>query len=283
MRYTLTILLLGFLINLANGQDKLESQISTIDELSRQEKYESERFYGFDEPCETIWYYNDLGLIKIHKGCGDVSMHMMGIDYYFIDSFVIERNIDIYYNAPPTYSEEVAKAEGITSGWFDPNKTITDTLIYYLKSGELVHSTKNDSIINFSNGETREIVDRINKDIDFLKSKQCRYVYNKETKREIYVNADNKLDLLEFHKKLLNDYSYPSSQQEIQTRFVIEFIVETDGSTSNIKINNKQNNLTPAEKGYYDLISKMTDLQIAECNGNKIPMKYVIPIMIELR
>lgn len=283
MRYTLIILLLGFLINHVSGQDKIKSQISTIDEFSRQEKYKSERFYEFDETCETIWYFNDSGLIKIHKGCGDVSIHMFYVDYYFIDSFVIERNIDIYYNALPTYTEEKAKAEGITSGWFDPNKTITDTLIYYLMGGELVHSIKNDSIINLSKEETREIVDRIYKDIDFLKSKQCRYIYDKEIKREIYVNADNKLDLVEFYKKLIKEYSYPSSQQEIQTRFKIEFIVETDGSVSNIKINYKQNDLTQAEKGFYDLISKMTDLQIAECNGYKIPMKYVVPVMIELR
>jgi len=202
MRNLLPILL-AFLINLANAQDEFNVQISKIDHLSKQGKYKTESFSGYEESCETIWYFEDSRLVKIHEGCGDVSKHMFSVDYFFIDSFVIKRNIDVYCNAPPTYTEENALTEGVTDGWFDPNKTLTDTLIHCMKDGILYYSTKNDSIITLENEEKRKTVYRIKEEVNFLRFKQCRYIYDKDTGEEIYTNAGKKLDSKEFVKRIM--------------------------------------------------------------------------------
>ena len=74
--------------------------------------------------CEALIYFDTTGLHKLEMGCGDASIEMNQEHFYFKNNelvYVIAKRY--YFNSPPTFPEEVAKKEGITSGWFDPDKT----------------------------------------------------------------------------------------------------------------------------------------------------------------
>lgn len=95
--------------------------------------------------CETLIFYDSSGLYKLERGCGDVSIEMNRDHLYFRNNelvYMIGKRY--YYNAPPNYTEEVARAEGGTSGWFDPKKTRVVQYQCYFSEGRMVRLIDNE-------------------------------------------------------------------------------------------------------------------------------------------
>jgi len=96
--------------------------------------------------CEALIYYDKTGLHKLEMGCGDASIEMNREHFYFKDNQLVYMIAKRYYfNAPPTFTKEVAKKEGITSGWFDPEKTRTVQHECFFKNGRMTKLIDNDS------------------------------------------------------------------------------------------------------------------------------------------
>lgn len=95
--------------------------------------------------CEGLIYYDTNDIVKLEKGCGDGSLEMSRQHFYFINGetiyIIAER---FYYNAPPTFTKEVAMKEGIVSGWFDPSKTKSSKYICIFKNGDMIKMINDD-------------------------------------------------------------------------------------------------------------------------------------------
>jgi hypothetical protein len=142
--YILTIFISS---NAAYSQADLDSLINLIDTKVDSSDYQicylpdSLQQYA----CEALIYFDTTGLHKLEMGCGDASIEMNREHFYFKNNelvYVIAKRY--YFNAPPTFSEEVAKKEGVTSGWFDPDKTRVVQYECFFENGRMIKMIDND-------------------------------------------------------------------------------------------------------------------------------------------
>jgi hypothetical protein len=126
MNKSLVIALVLFSNLMCFGQHNLDSLVRSIEGKIKFDRYQviylpdSLQQYG----CEALVYVDNNWIHKLEMGCGDGTIEMYREHFYFVNNdlvYVISKRF--YYNAPPTYTEEVAKSQGAKSGWFDPAKT----------------------------------------------------------------------------------------------------------------------------------------------------------------
>ena len=132
------ILILSLLCTQLLAQSSFEGFINKINQNIKASKYKSYRLPDSTQAyvCEIVVFYLNDSIHKIETGCGDASLTRTLNEYYFKSNKLYIAQISIhYFNAPPTYTEEIAQKEGITSGWFDPRKTKIDKKTYFFKDG----------------------------------------------------------------------------------------------------------------------------------------------------
>lgn len=86
-------------------------------------------------------------------------------------------------------------------------------------------------------------------------------------------------------KYIAERIEYPTEQKDIQEKIFITFIVDTNGKVRNECIYKPyyNNRLSTLEIETLRMISKMPNLNPYKVNGNKIPVRYKIPIRLEFR
>jgi hypothetical protein len=127
-----------FVSSFSYGQFNNDSLIVKIDHMINQGHFEIFSKYDDSQPCKIVYYSQRNKLKKIEIGCGDVSINRGRMSYYFNSSIVLYIEELTYYNAPPYYTKEVAEAEGVTSGWFNPEKTRIEIQRCYFQNGKMV-------------------------------------------------------------------------------------------------------------------------------------------------
>ena len=142
--YILTILISS---NVAYSQDDLDSLTNLTDEKVDSSEYQTSYLPDSLQQyaCEALIFFDTTGLHKLEMGCGDASIEMNREHFYFKNNelvYVIAKRY--YFNAPPTFTEEVAKKEGVTSGWFDPEKTRIVQYECFFKNGRMIKMMDND-------------------------------------------------------------------------------------------------------------------------------------------
>ena len=93
--------------------------------------------------CRATVYFDESGLHKLEKGCGDVTLEMTDRHYYFSQGELVYALLEHRtFNAPPTFTEEVAKKEGVET-WFDPKKTKISRIETYFSKGKMTKMIDN--------------------------------------------------------------------------------------------------------------------------------------------
>jgi TonB family protein len=112
----------------------------------------------------------------------------------------------------------------------------------------------------------------------------CSSAFDSIQNREIFQFVDNMpvfgngpVDLLNYIGKNLK---YPSTDICFSGRVILRFIVESDGSLSNIKVLRGIEESVDIEA--INVIKKMPVWKPGECNGTKVPVYYVVPVRFTL-
>lgn len=135
------------ILNNAYSQISLDSLIHSVDLKADSNAYQisylpdSLQQYA----CEVLIYFDTTGLQKLETGCGDVTIEMSRKHFYYKQNelvYVIAKRY--YFNAPPTFTEEIAKKEGVTAGWFDPSKTRVVQYECFFKNGQMIKMIDNE-------------------------------------------------------------------------------------------------------------------------------------------
>lgn len=108
----------------------------------------------------------------------------------------------------------------------------------------------------------------------------CRSIWDTVTNREVFVISDKKPffgknpnDITDYIKANLK---YPDFQMNIVGRVFVRFVVETDGTLSNLEI---LRGIAPSlDNEAINLIKNMPLWIPGECNGKKVPAYVTLPI-----
>jgi hypothetical protein len=93
--------------------------------------------------CRAVIYFDASGLHKLEAGCGDVTLEMTDRHYYFSQGELVYALLEHRtFNAPPTFTEEIAKREGAET-WFDPKKTKISRIETYFSKGKMTKMIDN--------------------------------------------------------------------------------------------------------------------------------------------
>ncbi|NQX98414.1 MAG: hypothetical protein HRT73_11130 [Flavobacteriales bacterium] len=126
-------------------------------------------------PCSSDVFSNKNDIHYIIYGCGDASISRSEDLYYIDEEYLLVKENTYYYNAPPTFTKEVALREGVTGGWFDPSKTKIDSTVSYIFKGKII-----------------KLIDKNGKelsDVDSLFITKYQQIYN-EIKRILNLHPD---------------------------------------------------------------------------------------------
>lgn len=147
MKNLLYILIIFISSNVAYTQVDIGSLTNLIDTKVESSDYQISYLSDSlqQQTCESLIYFNTKGLHKLKMGCGDASIEMNREHYYFKNNelvYVIAKRY--YFNAPQAFTEEVAKKDGVLSGWFDPRKTRVEQYEYFFENGRMIKMIDND-------------------------------------------------------------------------------------------------------------------------------------------
>ena len=112
----------------------------------------------------------------------------------------------------------------------------------------------------------------------------CTSFFDSTLQRKIYMLADKIPEYPGGLDKLLSffseNYIYPPTQVEFQGIIHMTFIVEPDGTISNIDVSKRfyKDRLSPVEMESIRVFKLMSAFTAAECNGTTVPFKIIIPI-----
>jgi len=126
-------------------------------------------------PCSSDIFSNKNDIHYIIYGCGDASISRSEDLYYINEEYLLVKENIYYYNAPPTFTKDVALSEGVTGGWFDPSKTKIDSTVSYVFKGKVI------KMINKNGNELS--------DINSLFTTKYQQIYN-EIKRILNLHPD---------------------------------------------------------------------------------------------
>ena len=80
------------------------------------------------------------------------------------------------------------------------------------------------------------------------------------------------------------NFNYPK-QEELQTRFTVEFIIDTTGKVINPQIASDYHkiNMTPAETALLDVFRTMPAWTPGRHNGRKVPVRMRVPVKVDVK
>ena len=89
---------------------------------------------------------------------------------------------------------------------------------------------------------------------------------------------------IEFQRWIVNNIQYPQDalDQEISGKVYVEFVVERDGSVSNVKIRNSDPKMKLLEAEAVRLVKGLPPWKSAEVNGSKVRSRCNVPIIFTL-
>jgi hypothetical protein len=120
---------------------------------------------------------------------------------------------------------------------------------------------------------------------DVADSLKCTQYFDTLSKRQIYrfpeKDAEFKGGPAGFSNYINRNFSYNNTRIAHQTFLIFTFIVETDGSISNVSLGYPPHDVPNdiIEKGI-KVIQKMPKLIPAECNKQKVPVRQSQPIVL---
>lgn len=111
----------------------------------------------------------------------------------------------------------------------------------------------------------------------FSKDQKERIIYTVVEDMPTYQGGESS-----FLKFILENFKYPN-QESLQTKFIVEFVIDCDGTVLLPKIKDKNDTeLTGAEKELLKVISMMPKWNPGKHNNQNVPVKMTIPINIEI-
>jgi hypothetical protein len=116
---------------------------------------------------------------------------------------------------------------------------------------------------------------------------RCNYNYDKKIKKRVYTFVDiwptypgGEVELVGFFFK---NFKYPE-QDELQTFFLMEFVVDIDGKIIVARIKDKKKkNYTKADKEALKVLMMMPNWIPGKCGGKGVPVLTIFPLRIEPR
>jgi len=114
----------------------------------------------------------------------------------------------------------------------------------------------------------------------------CKEVFDTILNRKIYDQADVLPSFPGGTSKLMSfinsELHYPNSQQEVQGKVCVSFIVEIDGTLTNKQICEKsKEEYTEVEKAVLKILDKMPLWKPGNCNKQAVAFRYILPIYIK--
>lgn len=123
-------------------------------------------------------------------------------------------------------------------------------------------------------------IDSLGNKVTNLDIFDCPSYYDKFTKQVIYYYTDSMPDITEdFARLLLPNLKINESVEYIDTKGVISFVIETNGTTSHIKIIDSISK--DIDKQIIDLVKAWNNLPIGYCKGNPVPVEIKEPYHLE--
>ncbi len=113
----------------------------------------------------------------------------------------------------------------------------------------------------------------------------CKSRYDEELKREIFTFVDNMPKYpggeQELFKLFNKNFVYPKGQEEFQASIYISFVIEPDGSTTNINASSRMSHVeepTLADKEAIRVFNLMKKWEAGQCDGKNVAVKLYFPI-----
>ena len=118
----------------------------------------------------------------------------------------------------------------------------------------------------------------------------CRYKYDKTLKKKIYSTVEVEPEFpggnAAMARFVFKNLLYPNieEQNDLDSRKKIVFIVDVDGTLTNIRIaNTSSDSLTVLEKELVAVIRKMPKWTPGRCEGKLVATLYKLPVTVCLR
>ena len=133
------------------AQSKTDSIVAHIDSSKHYLSYIPEALE--QQGCFSEILFDSTHIYRMDQHC-EGSIHARTESYYYQnDTLIYFISREYTFNAPVTFTEERAKAEGFSGGWFNPEQTITETYSCYFQGGKMIRMVNNEGTLIPVNSE----------------------------------------------------------------------------------------------------------------------------------
>jgi len=255
--FSLVLSTITICFSMVNGQEKSGSYTSYYEngKLKSSENYQNGRKVGI---CK---YYYDNGKLQYEE-----IYNQYGLADGTFKSYYKNGQLE------STYLYKNNKKEGPYKEYYE-NGALRDEGRY--ESGERIHySTQkaNEENYNYTNNTSNRITNNASN------NRAVEKVHNPDEEMPHFPDGDR--GLMNFISRNLK-YPTISAENGIQGRVVLSFIVEADGSITNLKVIRSLDSY--CDKEAMRIISKMPNWIAGKQNGKNVPIEYTLPVIFRLQ